>query len=256
LERILRPIFAAGPVIQAAIHGCEDMFLAPGKIPQFRPALPWHSGPLRPEDYQHILTPIIGARGWRSISRQGFVDLVLMIDPILGGGALRVHACVANHHEGVQHEAAFRFLRHVAPAEACPIDGATIIHGATGAGKTTLMAGMVKANLALGHRVLLIEDEPELKSLIPHGPTFVSYQPGEGEQITASILRRRPDLVVIGEIRSSELAVMAMHLMDSGHGLLAGLHAGSSDHARLRLLHLSGREPHPGIHFHEVKRRP
>ncbi|HCJ62132.1 MAG TPA: hypothetical protein DHV49_05370 [Alphaproteobacteria bacterium] len=256
MERVLRPIFAAGPVIQAAIHNCEDMFLAPGKRPQFRPSLSWQAGPIGPEDYQAIMTPIIGARGWRSISRHGFVDLVMNIDPILGGGSLRVHACVANHHDGVQHEAAFRFLRHIASATACPIPGSTIVHGATGAGKTTLMAGMIKANLDLGHRVLLIEDEPELKSLIPQGPTYVSYRPGEGEQITASILRRRPDLVVIGEIRTAELAVMALQLMDSGHGLLAGLHAGSRDHARLRLRHLSQREPQPDIIFHEVTRRP
>mgnify|MGYP004011199927 CR=1 FL=1 len=57
MERVLRPIFAAGPVIQAAIHNCEDMFLAPGKRPQFRPSLSWQAGPIGPEDYQAIMPP-------------------------------------------------------------------------------------------------------------------------------------------------------------------------------------------------------
>lgn len=114
-----------------------------------------------------------------------------------------------------------------------------LIAGPTGSGKTSLLRAM------LGHagaeRILTIEDIPELRL----GGTAVELvtrranSEGVGEvsmdRLLVEALRMRPDRLVVGELRATELLVL-LQAMNSGHeGAGATIHANNLDAVPNRL---------------------
>lgn len=114
-----------------------------------------------------------------------------------------------------------------------------LIAGATSTGKTTLLRSML-ANLS--ERIIAIEDVTELT-----GPNIISLQTrapnveGSGEitlgQLVREALRMRPDRIVIGEVRSTELIVM-LQALNTGHRGATTIHANelAAVPARLRAI--------------------
>ncbi|OFM61502.1 type II/IV secretion system protein [Corynebacterium sp. HMSC058E07] len=106
-----------------------------------------------------------------------------------------------------------------------------LISGGTGAGKTTLLAALL-AEVVRDQRLIVVEDTPEL--LIDH-PHVVSMATREGNAegagaitmttLVKQSLRMRPDRIVVGEIRGSEVADLLVAL-NTGHAGSAGtIHA-------------------------------
>ena len=115
-----------------------------------------------------------------------------------------------------------------------------VIIGGTGAGKTTLLKALL--NEVKGERIITIEDSPEL-DLCGRCVALLarpSNQEGVGEISQAMLLREalrmRPDRLVIGEARGSELLVL-LQALNTGHsGSGFTLHANSSKAAVPRML--------------------
>jgi len=116
-----------------------------------------------------------------------------------------------------------------------------IISGATGSGKTTLASDLL-AWVPHDERIIALEDTPELAPGHPHFLTLVARPPnsdGFGEITLRTLLkqslRMRPDRIILGECRSSEVLDLLLALNTGHRGALATLHANSPRDAMRRL---------------------
>ena len=119
--------------------------------------------------------------------------------------------------------------------------GIILLVGGTGSGKSTTLAAM------LGHRnrnqsghIVTIEDPIEFvhrhaKSLITQrevGNDTESFEVG-----LRNTLRQAPDVIMIGEIRTREAMEHALTFAETGHLVLATLHANNANQTMDRILH-------------------
>ena len=119
-----------------------------------------------------------------------------------------------------------------------------IISGGTGSGKTTLL-NILSGFIPTNERILTIEDTAELQLQQVHVIRLETRPPnieGKGEitmrALVKNALRMRPDRIVLGEVRSSEVIDM-LQAMNTGHeGSLTTIHANSPRHALGRLENL------------------
>ncbi|HTY51942.1 MAG TPA: type II/IV secretion system ATPase subunit [Methanomicrobiales archaeon] len=114
--------------------------------------------------------------------------------------------------------------------------------GETASGKTTSL-NAVTAFIPPEHKIVSIEDTPELQ--VPHKnwTREVSKAKGKGEgegadvtmfDLLKSALRQRPNMIVVGEIRGVEGSV-AFGAMQTGHPVLSTFHAASVEKLIQRL---------------------
>jgi pilus assembly protein CpaF len=133
-----------------------------------------------------------------------------------------------------------------------------LISGATGSGKTTL-ANDLLGEVSTDERIIALEDTPELAPSHPHFLSLMSRPAnaeGFGEVTLRSLLkqtlRMRPDRIILGECRGSEVLELLQALNTGHRGALATLHANSPRDAlrRIELLCIlasEGRLPIRGI---------
>jgi flagellar protein FlaI len=114
--------------------------------------------------------------------------------------------------------------------------------GETASGKTTSL-NAVTAFIPPEHKIVSIEDTPELQ--VPHKnwTREVSKGKGKGEgegadvtmfDLLKSALRQRPNMIIVGEIRGVEGSV-AFGAMQTGHPVLSTFHAASVEKLIQRL---------------------
>ncbi len=116
-----------------------------------------------------------------------------------------------------------------------------LVSGGTGSGKTTLLNAL-SSFIAVGERVVTIEDAAELRLQQPHVVRLESRPAGvEGRgavsirDLLRNALRMRPDRIVIGEVRGAE-ALDLLTALNTGHdGALSTVHANSPADALSRL---------------------
>ncbi len=116
-----------------------------------------------------------------------------------------------------------------------------VISGGTGAGKTTLL-NILSAYIPVEERIVTIEDSAELQLQQPHVIRLETRPPnieGRGtvtqRDLVRNSLRMRPDRIIIGEVRGSEIYDM-LQAMNTGHdGSLTTIHANSTRDTLLRL---------------------
>jgi len=118
--------------------------------------------------------------------------------------------------------------------------GLVIIAGPTGSGKTTTLASMVDTiNASRRCHILTIEDPIEFL----HRDRLATVSQREVHTDTDSFcaalragLRQDPDVILVGEIRDVETLRTAMQAAETGHLVLASLHAKSAVDAVHRLV--------------------
>jgi pilus assembly protein CpaF len=121
-----------------------------------------------------------------------------------------------------------------------------LISGGTSSGKTSLLNALA-GFIPYTERVITIEDTAELSLHHPHVVRLESRVGGfEGEgavtirDLVRNSLRMRPDRIVIGEVRGSEVLEM-LQAMNTGHdGSMSTVHANSPRDALYRLEMLCG----------------
>lgn len=118
--------------------------------------------------------------------------------------------------------------------------GLLLLSGSTGSGKTTTLAALVELlNSSYHLKILTIEDPVEYehtgkKSLITHvevGRDTPSFEHG-----LRQAMRQSPDVILVGELRDSESLRMALRAADTGHQVLATIHASNAAQTIERLL--------------------
>ena len=121
-----------------------------------------------------------------------------------------------------------------------------LISGGTGTGKTTLL-NILSGFIPSSERIVTLEDTAELQLQQDHVVRLETRPPnieGKGEvamrALVKNALRMRPDRIVLGEVRSTEVIDM-LQAMNTGHeGSLTTIHANSSRDALSRLENLMG----------------
>lgn len=126
-----------------------------------------------------------------------------------------------------------------------------IVSGGTGTGKTTML-NLISQYIPKNQRILTIEDSAELVLNHPHVvrlETRPANAEGKGQvaarELVVNALRMRPDRIIVGEVRSSEI-IELLQAMNTGHdGSMSTLHANGTREALVRietLLAVSGYE--------------
>jgi general secretion pathway protein E len=116
--------------------------------------------------------------------------------------------------------------------------GMIIITGPTGSGKTTTLATMLSMLNETTRKVLTIEDPVEYE--IP-GINQSQIKPSIGLTFATAMrafVRQDPDVIMVGEVRDSETAHIAIHAALTGHLVLTTLHTETAAAAVPRLLDL------------------
>jgi general secretion pathway protein E len=116
--------------------------------------------------------------------------------------------------------------------------GMIVITGPTGSGKTTTLATILTILNEPIRKILTIEDPVEYE--IP-GVNQSQIKPAIGLTFASalrSFVRQDPDVIMVGEIRDSETAHVAVHAALTGHLVLTTLHTETAAAALPRLLDL------------------
>lgn len=196
------------------------------------------------------------ARGLIELGGRHVDEASPLVDAHLGGG-LRVHV-VLPPVSTLGPEVSIRIQRHHTPgldqlsienaSEVIPrlIDAVVarqtlLISGSTGSGKTTLL-GALMAHAGPQERLVVLEDVAELRLDHPHVVSLECRQAnmeGVGEitlsRLVRESLRMRPDRLILGEARGSEITdvVQAFHTGHRGGGTTVHAHAVSQVALRL-----------------------
>jgi type IV pilus assembly protein PilB len=120
--------------------------------------------------------------------------------------------------------------------------GLVLITGPTGSGKTSTLYSTLLAVRSREKHVITLEDPVEIALA---GITQVGVSEKAGLTFAAglrSILRQDPDVILVGEVRDSETARLALQASLTGHLVLTTLHTNDAIGAVARLLDM-GAEP-------------
>jgi general secretion pathway protein E len=114
--------------------------------------------------------------------------------------------------------------------------GLILVTGPTGSGKTTSLYAMLAALSRQTHNIMTVEDPIEY-SLEGVAQTAVQLAIGlDFARALRALLRQDPDIVMVGEIRDSETAQIAVQASLTGHLVFATLHTNDAASAIDRLL--------------------
>ncbi|MBP6218551.1 MAG: Flp pilus assembly complex ATPase component TadA [Oligoflexales bacterium] len=115
-------------------------------------------------------------------------------------------------------------------------DGLILISGPTGSGKTTTLYALLEEMDRLGKNISTLENPVEKQlarvnqANIKDYKDFVSFQ--------RALMRQDPDVILLGEIRDTETAELALKLASTGHLVLSTIHANGAVQVIDRLTNL------------------
>jgi len=115
-------------------------------------------------------------------------------------------------------------------------DGIILVTGPTGSGKTTTLYGSLNYMNKPDRKLITVEDPVEYQM---NGINQVPVNTSIGMTFPAalrSILRQAPNIIMIGEIRDSETASIAVNASLTGHLVLSTLHTNDAPSAIARLV--------------------
>lgn len=129
--------------------------------------------------------------------------------------------------------------------------GLILVVGSTGSGKSTTIAAMLDHRNAskTGH-ILTLEDPIEF--LFSHKKSIVNQREigSDADSLHIALknaLRQAPDCILIGEIRDKETMGNALAYAQSGHLVVATLHANNSYQALTRIINFYPLETRPSL---------
>jgi len=226
----------------------SDMFFAansPVHIKINGNLIPINQNKLEPDNIRHLLSEIATPEQMQELERDNELNMGVSVPNL---GRFRLSA----FRQRGSISAVFRFV----PANIPPIGelglppvlselimekrGLLLIVGATGSGKSTTIAALLdhRNEQRSGH-ILTLEDPIEY--LFKNKKSIVNQREiGSDATNFATALRnsmrQAPDCILIGEIRDKETMAAALAYAQSGHLVLATLHANNSYNALNRII--------------------
>ncbi len=171
------------------------------------------------------------------------VDLRIAVSPVIWGEQVVIRLLDKSGDTFNIEEMGYagRALRAIRKGIKRP-SGMIITSGPTGSGKTTSLYALVKEIKDDAVNIVTLEDPVEYKMA---GVNQIQVNPDVGLTFASglrSILRQDPDVVMVGEIRDSETANLAVQAALTGHLVFSTLHTNSAAGVLPRLLDM-GIEP-------------
>jgi len=120
--------------------------------------------------------------------------------------------------------------------------GIILVTGPTGSGKTTTLYAVLSQMNTLTENIITIEDPVEYRLT---GISQIQVNPAASITFATglrSILRQDPNIIMVGEIRDTETASIAIHAALTGHLVFSTLHTNDAPSAVTRLIDM-GIEP-------------
>lgn len=221
-------------------QSASDVVFVPGAPPVL-----WVAGrmaragqePLTPQAIEEIFLPVLGEEQRQRLQEIGDLDFSLGRP---GVGRLRINI----HRQRGSLSVATRFIQQEVPGFdqlnlpervrqfANLPRGLVLVTGGAASGKSTTLAAMIEyMNATFAYHIITLEDPIEYtfrhgNSLIEQreigvdSPSFVSA--------LRHVVRQRPDVVLIGEMRDLETVSTALTAAETGHLVLATLHTNSA----------------------------
>lgn len=117
--------------------------------------------------------------------------------------------------------------------------GLLLICGATGSGKSTTIASLVN-EIIQNQNVHVITLEDPIEYRFKSGKSFVEQRElgthiHSFDQGLIDVLRENPDVIVVGELREPETIRLTLNAAESGHLVIATLHASNVEDALYRI---------------------
>lgn len=255
VEEILEDVFGFGPlepllansgISDILVNGITDVFIDIGGRLERTPVY-FRST----EHLLHVIRKLVGTAGRRIDESVPIVDAFLpdgsrvnaVIPPIVAEPSLSIRKFVPTFSSLELLVKQDSLSPTMAEFVKLCVEGKLniLVSGATGSGKTTLLNAMARY-IPKSERIVTIEDSMELDIQKPDVVRMVTRQAnveGKGRvtqrDLVVNALRMRPDRIVVGEVRSSEVWDM-LTAMNTGHaGSLTTVHANSPQDALYRL---------------------
>jgi type IV pilus assembly protein PilB len=114
--------------------------------------------------------------------------------------------------------------------------GSILITGPTGSGKSTTLAAIIRRMNEIGVNIITLEDPIEYYiDGVNQSQVFeeIGYSFSSGLR---HVLRQDPDIIMVGEIRDAETAMLATHAALTGHIMLSTLHTNDATGVIPRLI--------------------
>ncbi len=221
-------------------RGASDAVLVPGAAPVLWVAghmAPVEGEPLRDADLEAIFLPACSPHQKDRLERTGDVDFSVGRS---GVGRFRVNV----HRQRNSLSAAIRFIPHEIPRfEHLKLPervldladlprGLVLVTGGTGSGKSTTLAAMIEyMNDHYAYHIITLEDPMEF--LFRHRRSIIEQREiGQDCPDFAGalrhVVRQRPDVILVGEMRDLETISAALTAAETGHLVLATLHTVSA----------------------------
>ncbi|HEV2611293.1 MAG TPA: PilT/PilU family type 4a pilus ATPase [Noviherbaspirillum sp.] len=237
----------------------SDMFMAvnsPIHIKLNGHLLPVNQQKMDNQTIRSLLAEVVTAEQLQELEKNNELNLGI---PVPGVGSFRLSA----FRQRGTISAVFRFIPgnipkladlHVPPVLADIVmekRGLVLVVGATGSGKSTTIAAMLDHRniLKTGH-ILTLEDPIEF--LFTNKKSIVNQREigTDAESLKVALknaLRQAPDCILIGEIRDKETMGAALAYAQSGHLVVATLHANNSYQALNRIINFYPLENRPSL---------
>ncbi len=229
-------------------RGASDLHLTTGRPPILRISgelVPMERRPLTDSDMRILLFSILSGRQRSEYELEREIDFALALDD---GRRFRVNA----YYQKGRMAAALRAIPADVPGAVelgipeTVLDlgrrhqGLLLVVGPTGSGKSTTLACLVdRINQTRACRIMTIEDPIEYT----HEPLVATIDQREVHADTRSfaaalkyILRQDPDVIMVGEMRDLETISSALTAAETGHLVLATLHANDAIQAIDRII--------------------
>ncbi len=171
------------------------------------------------------------------------VDLRIAVSPVIWGEQVVIRLLDKSNNTFNIEEMGYagRALRAIRKGILRP-NGMLLASGPTGSGKTTTLYALIKEINDDNVNIVTLEDPVEYKM---NGVNQIQVNNDVGLTFASglrSILRQDPDVVMVGEIRDSETANLAVQAALTGHLVFSTLHTNSAAGVLPRLLDM-GIEP-------------
>ncbi|TXI74123.1 MAG: type II/IV secretion system protein [Dokdonella sp.] len=115
-------------------------------------------------------------------------------------------------------------------------EGIVFVTGPTGSGKTTTLYSVLNHINSEGVNIMTLEDPVEYPMTLVRQTSAAESVKLDFANGIRSIMRQDPDIILVGEVRDTETAEMAMRAAMTGHQVYSTLHTNSAIGAIPRLL--------------------
>ncbi len=241
-------------------RGASDLLLVAGRPPMFGIAARWIAAdalPLQGGDIATWLRGMLTPAQSETLAEVQDLDFAVRLD---GVGRFRVNAHIPRGSPAAAIRAipagvpALETLALPARAErliAFP-HGLVLVAGGTGHGKSTTLAALLgRLNDTRACHIITREDPIELE--FPPGRAIIEQREVAADtpsfaQALRHVVRQRPDVILIGEMRDLETISTALTAAETGHLVLASLHTSNTSQTLSRII-----DVYPPAQQHHVR---